>query len=303
MALALVSWLSLPPVLLSMRRACSQTCLRLAWHWCVAAWVAWGVAGVAGRIVRMRDLPPMHEGTTLVLWYAVLVLLLVPPIAVLGARRPIHRVWNWFVLWPLLMVFWWPVLTLLAHSKSPAGWNLETPVAIGYALVLFMGAGNYLGTRFTIPALLWAAAAAQLLWPFASRVPPELAQITRHGDLACLFLALAGWLGLALRRGARQTPAEAATRLDRVWRDFRDAFGIVWARRVLDGFNELARQANASVRLGMRGVEFFSEPPASNRVAVRPFDAEKQLRWFLQKFVDAAWIDRRIPVADVSPRS
>jgi len=62
-----------------------------------------------------------------------------------------------------------------------------------------------------------------------------------------------------LARDTGRSPAAAEPRsrlaLDRVWRDFQDLFGIVWARRVQERFNDDARRQRLAVRLGMHGLE------------------------------------------------
>jgi len=42
----------------------------------------------------------------------------------------------------------------------------------GYGLVLLMGAGNYLGTRFALSAFLAAAACLSVVWPMSDLLRP-----------------------------------------------------------------------------------------------------------------------------------
>ncbi|MCY2963898.1 MAG: hypothetical protein NT069_09670, partial [Planctomycetota bacterium] len=84
--------------------------------------------------------------------------------------------------------------------------------------------------------------------------------------------------------------------LERVWRSFRDLFGVVWSRRVQERFNEQAQQERWNVRIGFNGFEdsagrpWDAHPPTAADVAA----AETHLRWLLQKFVESDWIDRRL---------
>ncbi|MGE5194749.1 MAG: hypothetical protein ACM3U2_19840, partial [Deltaproteobacteria bacterium] len=140
---------SLLPVLRRLRRGFRGTALEPAWWWAALVWLTWQIVPI--MTVEPSPLARWEN----VLWYVAAVLALTPPIAVLGARRPTSRVWAWFVLVPLVLVFSWPLLPLLRGSGGASVFSLEEPVVVGYALVLVMGAGNYLGLRFSPSALLW----------------------------------------------------------------------------------------------------------------------------------------------------
>ncbi|MSR58386.1 MAG: hypothetical protein EXS05_12030 [Planctomycetaceae bacterium] len=287
---ATLGWLSLPVVIGRLRRGLRKTSLDRLWLWLVAAWIVWGLAGAAGAT-------SITVGAVDLAWYSVAVIALVPPIAVLGARRPIHRAWPWFVLLPLMCVFSWPAFSALAQGWPPAPWTLEEPVLAGYVLVLIMGAGNYLGLRYTVPALLWTTSLFFLVGSLCPAtvdwMPP--AAIARSG--ATLLIVASAWLATwtARRDTARRTTADGAA-FDRVWLDFRDTFGVVWARRVQERFNEGMRHQAQNVRLGINGLESADRAtqaaPPIDPMARR--SAEKALRWLLQKFVDSEWIDARL---------
>jgi hypothetical protein len=284
---AVFGWLSLVPVLWRLRRALKGTSLSGVWVTLALAWLAWGAAGAANLLA---DLP---AGAVDLAWYSVAVVMLIPPIAVLGARRPIHRVWPWFVLLPLLCVFAWPAFPAFGRGRLPAMWNLEEPLLAGYALVLLMGAGNYIGLRSTLPALLWIGALVLLAGPLCPTTAAMMPAPPPCRAWATLFLSVAGWT--AVFQANRSSALAAATRgapFQQVWLDFRDTFGIVWARRVEERFNEGMRQKGEAARLGMHGLESASGTPD-----LTPCDwhsAETSLRWLLQKFVDPEWIDARV---------
>jgi hypothetical protein len=278
---------SLAPVLARLRRGVSGTALESAWPWAVLVWIVWLaiplVTVVPSHLQVWRD----------VLWYAAAVVALVPPIAVLGARRPTARVWTWFVLMPLVLVFTWPLAPALHGEGDPTAFSLEEPLLAGYLLVLVMGAGNYFGLRFSLAALLWLAGLVLViapLCPTTAKWAPEAAAGRLSGTLC---LVAAGWIAdRQAARGGEYRRAEPA--LDRVWRDFRDLFGIVWARRLQDRFNEEARRKGLPLRLGIHGSE-ASDPSLSVEFDSQTLAAaEESLRWLLQKFVDPAWIDRRL---------
>jgi hypothetical protein len=298
-----LGWLSLPAVLWRLRRALRGTSLvDGAWPALACAWLAWGAAGIATLLSNLT------AGTIDLLWYSVSVVMLVPPIAVLGARRPIHRVWPWFVLLPLLLVFAWPVLSAFGRGRLPVTWNIEEPMVVGYALVLVMGAGNYIGLRYTLPAVLWMAALMLLIGPLCPATAASLPAASTGRVTATALLALAAWLGIILAKTRKNAPppvhggigggrnhksALASSPFDQIWLYFRDTFGIVWARRVQERFNDGMRQQGAKIRLGIHGLEIPSD--GSPLTAGELQTAETSLRWLLQKFVDPEWIDARMP--------
>jgi len=80
-------------------------------------------------------------------------------------------------------------------------------------------------------------------------------------------------------------------------------FGIVWAKRIQERFNDDARRRGLKLRLGFQGLENLTGPKSSGMKSDDGFDpeslsaAESSLRWLLQKFVDPGWIDQRLPPA------
>jgi hypothetical protein len=229
------------------------------------------------------------DGTGDQLWLASAALLATPFIAVLGARRPGSRVWSVFIVAPLAIVLDLPAATAWNRDLHPAPLHLEVPMLAGYALVLLMGAGNYLGTRFFIPAVLAALAGLAIPASMSSLHGLPDAAFARAG--ATLLLATAVWIAALL---IRRAPSRQVTGVDRLWGDFRDRYGIVWARRVLDRVNEAAVRENWPVRLHLEG--FLPVDPTAPR-PLTPDETqhiEHTLRWLLRRFVDPQWIDERI---------
>ena len=93
---------------------------------------------------------------------------------------------------------------------------------------------------------------------------------------------------LPRRRGARQP-------LDRLWLDFRDLVGTLWALRVAERINTASAQCGWSARLGWHGWTLDGPPPAA---------MERSLRMLLRRFVSPQWIDQRLrPSAECGVRS
>jgi hypothetical protein len=285
---ACAGFASLLPVLVRLRAGFVGTALACAWPPLALAWLVWLVIAVV--TLPPSPLRPWADS----LWFLAAIVALVPPIAVLGARRPTSRVWTWFVLVPLVLVFAWPVLPVLTSGGRPAAFNLEAPVVVGYGLVLVMGAGNYLGLAHSVSALLWMAGLALIVLPLcpATKFAMLDAWSGRAGGTFCL--AAAGWI--ADRQAARGRRAnDARLPFNRAWSDFRELFGIVWAKRIQERFNDDARRRGLALRLGFQGLEDTLGSHALDSVDPAALAAaEASLRWLLQKFVDPEWMEQRL---------
>ena len=161
-------------------------------------------------------------------------------------------------------------------------------MAVGFAFVVVMGLGNYVGTRFTFPALLHGLALVLMVLPLAT------AQFSWLPDVAQSRLAAALMIGGALWWAERceRLAAPVRTPLDRVWIEFRDRFGIVWSKRILDRLNHMAANDRLIARMGLTGVvarDGNDVPPPDDVAAL-----ERSLRWLLRRFVDEAWIDEQL---------
>jgi hypothetical protein len=278
--------ISLVPVLLTARHRVAATTLQTAWRWTGATVVCW-----LGAWIAEHGPTPVTAGISDQLWYGVAVLMLCPPIAVLGAKRPMSRVWGWFILLPLMLVFGWPAMSVWGTRFRHAGWILEEPVLVGYVFVLVMGIGNYAGTRHAIGGILWGVAAVLLVLPLCPSTAARLSPAVDWRTIAAWCLIAGGWFD---RLWQRHTPLPEAG-LDRVWVDFRNDFGLVWGRRIQERFNEFSRRSNLPAVLTPTGLTTRDGAPLSPahlsedaRLAV-----EGTLRWLLRRFVDPEWIDAR----------
>ena len=256
------------------------TSLISARRWCWAAVLLWTFTWTCDYVLGVTS-PPVADH----LWYASSVLALCPAIAVLGARRPGTKFWSWFILVPLLFALGWPVVTLLIQGERVRGLQLESPQLAGYLLVLIMGAGNYIGTRYTLPSLLYVAANASLVISSTTFGPAWMSDRWWVRCLAsgCLVIAI---LSAAVAAGQS---TRAQSRFDRLWIEFFDQFGIVWGRRIQDRVNYMATRESWNARLELLGFDW--QQPAD---PVTEAQIEHTFRWLLRRFVDPEWIDRRL---------
>jgi hypothetical protein len=207
-----------------------------------------------------------------------------PMMAVMGAKRPQDRGWQWIVLslWVVLAI---PVAQhFLFASGQPfqvfAGWPLVLGVLLALELL------NYLPTRHAGSALLVAGAQWMLVGDSLDWTAFE-----RFGATISAWLLLAA-IGLAwiVRREARaQHPREenlsAATQR---WLSFRDSFGAFWALRVLQRMNQTAEVKNWPVRLDWSGFRALPDRNDSAPTAELNQSLQTLLRRFMQNEDDAS---------------
>jgi hypothetical protein len=269
-----------------LRQAVMGTTLTHAWWW------GCGTVGVAGLACLVRW-QAENDGLTFAAGdYLAAVMGLTPFVAVLGARRPTSRVWTPFVMLPLVVVLCWPVVTLVLARGWWGELELETPAVVAFGLVAVMGCGNYFGTRLTTPALAWGALLTGL--------------VVCHCTSAPTWWPAAGWLRLAaglvgvvgLWRAATvwTTGGALVDRMDQIWFDLLDRFGVVWARRLQERLNLLGQQQAWPGRLEFDGWHWRQPPSGDEQAAL-----EHAWRWLLRRFVDAAWIDARLGTSSAAP--
>lgn len=274
-----VSLFCVVPALRRLRGTVRKTTLLPAWNWALASWLFW-------ESTWLLKLCSIHPAVLDYLWYSVALLGLCPPVTVLGAKRPGARVWAIFVVLPLLLVFAWPAVVGWVHGFPPERLTLETPMLLGYGLVLVMGYGNYLGTRHALPALMIAASLAWLVWHFAE-TPEAGESLSPIGPT--LLIAIAAVFGTTVTTA----PPRALSGEDRIWQDFQEAFGIVWAKRIMDRINHTATQENWSARLELPGFVWNKTVSAEERFHTLA-RIDHTLRWHLRRFADPAWIEERL---------
>ena len=265
------------------------TTLQSAWWWGFIAGGMWFMTWVQTSVsVRLNADQ---------LWFLTAVLALCPPLSILGAKLPMSRVWTPFVIVPLILALGWSAIADAGvHRGGQFFWQFEEPVLAGYALVLLMTAGNHLTTRFGGPVLLWCVSLVLIVLPVSPVAPAFLleAKPLLRGAASLLVSGAMMWVVQLLRR-----PWGGPTALDRLWREFRDLFGIAWARRIQDRMNDLAVKHAWPVRLQPEGF-VPSQPAAMSETAssAPALSPEQALRWLLRRFADEAWIARRRGATD-----
>lgn len=211
-----------------------------------------------------------------------------PFVALLGAKRPQNRAWQWIVAALLLLLALQSVKAIWIDRGGPpalhAAWQWLLAVLLVAEWI------NYLATRNAIAASFVFVGQICLLadylplvsWPHESRPALGLGLIST----GVLATALSVKWGRGPRAAIAVGDRELAT-IDRTWLEFRDAYGALWALRVAERINAVCRQNGWPVRLGWPGFQATDCPPTSEPFAEESL--ERQFRALLSRFVDRAW--------------
>jgi hypothetical protein len=237
--------------------ACGLATLRRVRGTTLAAPAIWWITAAAAIAAVEATLALNHiDAATLPasLWrYTAAVGAFCPLTAVLGAKRPQDRGWQWVVasLWLVLLV---PVAQAIA---APGGTRLELFAAWRWLLLGFIAMGllNYLPTRFALSALLAGAGQFMLLEGAVGKVHDPASS---HATLWGLGLLLAAWLSGEIASIVWK-PASALPLQTRRWLAFRDGWGAFWAIRVLQRVNQTAELSGWPIRLQWRGLASADE--------------------------------------------
>ncbi len=277
------------------------TTLRAAWWWSVAAVVAVSLTDAA-----------TGETAGASARFAAAILTFCPAITVFGAKRPQDRAWQWIVL------AFWGILSLPAaealvfnpneppHPHSVWSWFLMGLIVVGCA--------NYLFTRYWVSGLAVAAAQCVLLHAYLPFSGGGSGPMPGAGLAMLMGAILLPAVGLPRRAKPRGS-------LDRLWRDFRDQYGVVWGLRIAERINASARLFNWPVRLEWDGFRNVApvvverspdrstapteglQAPAENitqqatPLALTPqqsAELDQAFRTLLRRFVSPEWIERRL---------
>lgn len=259
-------------VLLSRRRRFVDTTLVAPYRWTVVS------LSVLAVIETWLALASASQPMVLAMRYFAATSTLCPLMAVLGAKRPQNVGWQWIVasLWVVLVL---PVCETILLWRGGA---LDEGPARRWLLLILLGVGlsNYVLTRFWLAAVLGTIGQAMLL---LRQLPIPAIQWNFHFEAGIVVLTVALAIAWAQTRSASGDAG-----WNRVWRDFRDAFGLVWALRVMERVNATAKQSDWESELTWFGFTEVGEQ------STREHDElERTMRTTLRRFVSPAWIDAR----------
>ena len=79
-----------------------------------------------------------------------------------------------------------------------------------------------------------------------------------------------------------------------LWLDFRDWFGILWTRRVMERLNQTAETEQLSARLSLDGLVWNDSVTEPERQETQEKNGPCVFAGFFRRFVDEKWIDERL---------
>jgi len=237
------------------------TTLIAPWGWMLAAVLA--VGGIEVIAAASGHSATTDASSSLSFWRQLAAAITVcPAAALLGAKRPQDRPWQFVVLSLALVLCLPPAQAFLFSSRSimfDTIWNWFL------AALLLAGLVNHIGTRYWLAGICWFTGQIVLFWPRLPLVHKTGPLLPPLAGLACLAVAVA--LVLLWPR------SRVASGWNRVWRDWRDAYGLLWGLRVAERFNATAKQQGWNVVLrweGFRSVESSAESEPDLPPVVRP---------------------------------
>jgi hypothetical protein len=252
--------------------------------------------GVVAQVEALRE--PLEGGRP---WaghwtYLTSLAILAALTSVLNARRPGSGAWALLMgLLVLVLLIPWLEGSGLARGTDPLHrLRLQAPWSHFYKLVLFVGLLNYAPTRYGAAALaLGLGFLAELNALDGTPYPPAMRAL--WWPVVSALFALAIWLADLLSRFSIHAPPGAG----RLWLWFRDHWGVVWALRMQERFNESARARGWSVRLTWLG---FKTSPTLGATPT-PAEVDATLQSVLRRFADPARIAAETGLPCDSPSS
>lgn len=212
-----------------------------------------------------------------------------PAMAILGAKRPQHVVWQAIVA-SLAVVLAMPALaTIIMRPGMPPDIH---PLGRGFlALLLAVGWMNFAGTRHGVAAAVVTVGQTILAWPALPFSDAEPARSATLEAAACGLVAAGAVLAAAQSVLLPTCPAaftRLATRIEAPFLALRETLGAAWALRIAERFNDLAGERGWPCRLSFGGLDAGGDPTdvAWQRDAIRAFDA------LARRFVSTDWLTR-----------
>jgi len=210
---------------------------------------------------------------------------LCPLMAVLGAKRPQNRGWQWVVLTLWLVVVWPAAQAVLI----PTGLRIELFVVWKLFLVGLIGVGllNYLPTRNWPSACFVTAGQMVLLDNFLwswSLVDPHW--VLAVGLSCFLAAAILVWVRIPKKQpqdGSESPPSLAE--FNQRWLNFRNTFGALWALRILARLNQTAEVSHWPMRLDWSGFVLSEATVAKEPTAEQLNELEQAMSTLLRRFV------------------
>ncbi|MFP6658121.1 MAG: hypothetical protein VB853_08045 [Pirellulales bacterium] len=264
---------------------------------------AWSLVSLVSVLaVEVIEVSVSPRGSSSLYWqppirYVAYLSTFCPLAALLGAKRPQNREWKYivFAMWIVLAT---PAASTMMFPQAEFAANgIWTWLLL---VLLCLNLANYLPTRFWLASILFAAAQFVLLHEHVAilnstgLVKVLFANVSTSGQLACAICLTLAAVAAAFAFHRLFSRSAATTGVDRVWLDFRNSYGAVWALHIAERFNTASRAANWNIILQWNGLQHPPNrdgPPHDEEVAAA---IEQSLRNLLRRFVASEWIDARL---------
>jgi hypothetical protein len=210
--------------------------------------VIWALFGWTVACVLVIAGPSLH--------FVALTLFGCASVAVLGARNPNAAAWQ-FVVCGLAVVLMLPQFEASIRD-CPIDFS-----GVRWAFVCGLGAFaslNYLFTRLAFPIILLAVGGTLTFFIPKPTDGEPIAIFGHLFGLVCIWSAPAvGWVSF-WDRCRDKSPTS------RLWLDFRDRYGAVWALRVMEQFNRSAANAGSEKTIKWNGLNGIDDAAAYERL-------------------------------------
>lgn len=219
--------------------------------------------------------------------FAAHALVFCPFMSLLGARRPQNKMWE-FIVFSLWLILILPAFeTMLLHP----GQLPDTQGIRAWFMLILIGVSalNIVLSRFWISGILIGASQFLLVNP---NLPNWTHLNYSHAMEAGLSLAIVSFLIAFIQ------PKPDRSRIreeDRVWLDYRDMFGGMWALRIKERINQSAVMYDWDLRLTWAGfvtadgLELPEELPEGTQQVLH-----QHFYNLMRKFVARDWINIRL---------
>lgn len=210
--------------------------------------VIWAILGWTVACAAVLAVPGLH--------FVALTLFGCASVAVLGARNPNAAAWQ-FVVCGLAGVLLLPLIESSVRDRpidlSGVRWAFVCGLSVFASL-------NCLFTRLAFPTILVLVGGTLTFFIPKLTVGDPIVIFGYFVGVLCVWSAPAvGWLGFWDRR-RDQSPT------NRLWLDFRDRYGAVWALRVIEQFNRSAANAGSETTMTWNGLNGVDDAVAYERL-------------------------------------
>lgn len=246
-----------------------------------AVWAAVASAGLVATALAEGSGGLANPSASATARLVVAALAVCPAMALLGAKRPQHGVWQVIVL-SLAAVLAMPAASamLVRPGSLPDVHLLERSF---FVALVAAGWLNFLGTGKTAAATLVTLGMLLVIRPFLPGVDTAAAIASPWGEmLGSLSCGLGAVAAFGSRRRAAAEPITSA------FLAVRDTIGIAWTLRIAERFNAIAESRGWPCRLTAAGLEAGGDP---GDTSWRP-PAGRVFESLMRRFVTRDWLAR-----------